>query len=480
MSDAAAERLSASGAWASLGSFMACPDCVQPLRAISPSQPLLDCLHCGSSYPVIASGEMQLPWLFTNPRGALGDWQARLRGFRELSLRAVTAIERSLADAALPAATRERLERLSAAHTEQRRQVDELLAPLALDRAGDDGAPPVGLEAQVASSQGVDSYYGNIFRDWAWGDTENRLLVDIVVDLFERAARANPGELLVIGGGACRLPYDLHLKLKPERTTVLDINPLLLLTAARLVQGQTVELTEFPLAPLSLAQVAIPHTLSAEALPDVAPPERFRLIFGDASRLPFLPGRFDTVLTPWLVDIIAEDFATFAPRMNQALGVGGVWINTGSLAFFHRDPARRYTPEEALALVEAAGFDVLQVGREPIPYLRSPASAQARHETVFSFVARKRHDVPAPPAHRVLPEWLTDTQQPVPELTGAATDASQHLLQAHVLGAVDGKRSVDEIGRLLAAHHDVSIAAATAAVRRILIEQADPANSLPG
>ena len=64
------------------------------------------------------------------------------------------------------------------------------------------------------------------------------------------------------------------------------------------------------------------------------------LVAADALQAPFADGVFDTVVTPWFIDIIGEPFARVAARVNLPLKPGGRWINTGSLAF-SRARARR-------------------------------------------------------------------------------------------------------------------------------------------
>ncbi len=58
-----------------------------------------------------------------------------------------------------------------------------------------------------------------------------------------------PGKVLVLGAGAGRLAYDLHMRTTAALTAVLDFNPLLLIVAERVTRGDSLELYEFPLAP---------------------------------------------------------------------------------------------------------------------------------------------------------------------------------------------------------------------------------------
>ena len=75
-----------------------------------------------------------------------------------------------------------------------------------------------------------------------------------------------------------------------------------MLVAKAIVRGDPLELYEFPMAPKSIDDYAIKRALSApEPVRD-----GFHLVLSDALRPPFAAGQFDTVITPWLVDVIVE------------------------------------------------------------------------------------------------------------------------------------------------------------------------------
>ena len=105
------------------------------------------------------------------------------------------------------------------------------------------------------------------------------------------------------------------------------------------------------------------------------------LVAADALQPPFADGAFDTVVTPWFIDIIGEPFARVAARVNLLLKPGGRWINFGSLAFSRAAHAERIGLEEVLELLPPAGFGALSVRETTMPYMRSPASRHARIES---------------------------------------------------------------------------------------------------
>lgn len=177
--------------------------------------------------------------------------------------------------------------------------------------------------------------------------------------------------LLVLGAGAGRLAYDVHQECAPELTVVLDINPLLLFTARRMFTGERLELWESPLAPRESTDVAVRRVLCA---PRPARPG-IECGFADALDPPFAEESFDVVLTPWLVDIIDEDFAVLAARINRVLTIGGRWVSFGPLAFAQRRPALRYSTQEVTDLLEETGFSLASLEAARIPTCSRPRAA---------------------------------------------------------------------------------------------------------
>ena len=127
-------------------------------------------------------------------------------------------------------------------------------------------------------------------------------------------------------------------------------------------------------------------------------------MLADAHRPPFRRGAFDTVVTPWLVDILPERFDVLCARVNSLLGDGGRWLNFGSLSFHDSRSSRalrRSTSAEPRSTRH--GFGDVTVEEREIPYLSSPASRHARRERVVTWSARKHRDVKKVPRYHALP-----------------------------------------------------------------------------
>ncbi len=407
--------------------LLCCPRCRQPLSVGD----VATCASCAASFPSIGG----LPWLFAEPEAALGEWRARAHGFLAGLESQAARYRASLTDEVTRASTRNRLKLLAAACTDHARRLRALLAPL-FD-ASPAAAPEIysALGTTLPSGQGLTGYYANLHRDWAWGEEENEAgyrLVDAAL------GPEPPGRTLLLGVGAGRLAYELHRRRAPALLVAADINPLFLLAASRLYTGDTLELYEFPLAPRDAASHAILRRLRAPA--PVGP--GVHLMYADATRAPFREGAFDTVITPWLIDVLDDDLVVFARRVNRWLRPGGRWVNSGSLSFASDAPERRYALEEVLEIVADSGFAKIEPFQETIPYLCSPASRHGRRESVVTFAAVKSAEAAQPAAVQRMPAWLERADLPIPLLPELQARQLELRVLTYVVSLVDGREPI--------------------------------------
>jgi hypothetical protein len=400
-----------------------------------------------------------IPWLFADPALALGEWRNRLTQYLEEFARVARSADDDLA-VTDRATTRDRLVRLRDGYREQLRLVGDLLAPLRLLTLPLAEATQQAFATGMPLTQDLHSYYANVHRDWCWGAEENQRSAELVA----QALGASRERVLVLGAGACRLAYDVHQQGPQTLTVALDINPLLLLVARRILGGGTVTLLEFPLAPRRLADVAVRRELRAPAA--VRP--GLELVFADAWQAPFGPQSFDAVVTPWLVDIVDLDFPAIALHVNRLLAAGGRWVNFGSLAFPWRRPALRLSPEELGPALTEAGFSVAAMREATVPYMRSPASRHSRLEEVLLFAADKHRRAPREPPPAGLPPWLDAHSLPVPRTAPLALAADASRIQAVLLALVDGERSIDDLVRVVSEQGLLPAEQARSAVRGLL------------
>lgn len=446
--------------------LLACARCDRSLETGDEGE--LHCPACRVEFPVLDG----VPCLFAEPKHTLAEWRERMNFALEKLARDERAAAKALDADDLPESTRRRLELQIAAYRAHADELRALLAPMKLDGMRASYESYIALRTRLPSDQGLTTYYSNVHRDWCWGDEENRESLNQVLAAL---GDAPPGNTLVLGAGAGRLAYDLHMALDHPLTVALDFNPLLVLAAARVAAGEPVPLHEFPIAPRTLEHTAIARELRAPA------PVRdgYLPVLASALRPPFQASSFDTVLTPWLVDILPEDLPTQAARWNGLLRPGGRWICFGSLAFRSESPAECYSFEEVQEIVAGAGFGEPLVTEAEIPYMASPASRHARRERVVTMVAEKTAEAPKPKRHVALPDWIVTGKKPVPALENFRMQAMSTRIHAFIMSMIDGKRSIRDMAALLEEQRLMTREEGESAVRGFLIKMLEESQRYP-
>lgn len=425
------------------------------------------CLGCGRTYPVLAG----VPCLVPEPE------RFRLQQLRNLQdyLWVTEARQRDIeADRRLPdllVLTRERLLQLIRAMDAERALVSDLFAPL-VDGLDVEAALVVPGSAASARDLSVLDMYETVFRDWAWGELESARALALVEHLAGAAAshegkngRVQLGRLAIFGAGACRLAADVHRTLGPVATYALDLNPLPLMLAARLLGQAVVEAYEYPTGPRGLKHTAVLQRLRCL----VQIPDGLLLALADARSPPFAAGSLDSVLTPWFIDVVSADLPKTIAIVHRVLRPSGLWLNQGPLRF-SGSAAGRYSIEEVRELVQAGGFELVAERTEDVPYFDSPHAGSRRNETVYGFAARKVGSALAPPANAITePAWARDVTQPIP--LGPELGALQERLifSAGALSLIDGDRSIVDLADALGAELGIEPARLVEPLRGLLL-----------
>ena len=451
-----------------LATLLACPRCDKtPLAEKDGGH---HCSACKIDFPSIDG----IPWMFAEPQATLGEWRGRLQFSLQQLSQESARLDTELENNDLRALTKRRIERYKKATDSHRRSLAKILRPVDVQSLHGNYESYLALRTRLPADQALNTYYANVHRDWSWGDEENRASLKQVRSVLHESAEL--GKVLVLGAGAGRLAYDLHMQSDCTTTIAMDFNPLLLLIAQAVTSGNSLKMYEFPIAPKSLEDDAVLRTLAA---PDVVR-EGFHFVLGDALRPPFAAGSFDTVVTPWLIDIITEDLPVLAARINGLLKPNGRWINFGSLAFAHPDRARRYSPEETKAIVAENGFSDPYVSDAMIPYMCSPASRHGRQEKVFSFSAYKERDVEQPSRHRALPDWIVTGKEPVPLSSSFRSQAMTTQIYSFIMSLIDGKRSLTDMAVILEKQKLMTREEAEPAIRSFLTKMYDDSQKQSG
>lgn len=450
--------------------LLACPRCDKaPLEASDGEH---GCSGCKTRFPSIAG----IPWLFAEPGAALGEWRNRLHFELQRLAREAQRLTSELDEEGLLPQTKKRLQLILEATGQHRQDLKRLLAPVDVQSMQADYHSHLALRTRLPRDQGLHTYYANVHRDWCWGDKENACSLNEVRKVLTAGDHGEHlGHTLVLGAGAGRLAYDIHMSLGATLTVAMDFNPLLLLVADAVTRGKPLQLHEFPIAPKTSADVAVLRQLAAPT----AVRQGFFLVLADALRAPFGAGSFDTVVTPWLLDIVSEDLPVMAARVNRLLKHGGRWINFGSLAFDHASYARRYGPEETLEIVAGAGFERPVVREETIAYMCSPASRHGRRETVFTFAVAKAADTNRAPRHRALPDWIVTGKEAVPLTPSFRDQAVTTRIYSYVMSLIDGRRSIEDMALIMEQQKLMPRSEALPAIRNFLTRMYDDSQRQP-
>lgn len=449
-------------------SLLACPRCDKsPLES---SDDALHCIACKVDFPLLEG----MPWMFSEPQAALGEWRGRLQFALQKIGHEISELERELKGDDLRSLARRRVDRFRKALGLHQRSLQKLLRPVEMQALHGNYESYLALRTRLPADHGLNTYYANIHRDWAWGDEENKASLNQIRSVLHD--HADLGNVLVLGAGAGRLAYDIHVSFDCMSTVALDFNPLLMLVARAVTAGGSLKLYEFPIAPLALEDDAVLRTLSA---PEPAGDD-FHLVFGDALRPPFPDNRFDTVITPWLIDVITEDLPVLATRINNLLTDNGRWVNFGSLAFANPQRSRCYSPEETKAIVGEAGFSDPYVSQATIPYMCSPASRHGRQERVFSFSAYKERAVDKPARHKSLPDWIVTGKEAVPLSPSFRQQAMTTQIYSFIMSLIDGKRSIKDMAVVLEKQKLMSKDEAEASIRSFMTKMYDDSQKQTG
>jgi hypothetical protein len=173
----------------------------------------------------------------------------------------------------------------------------------------------------------------------------------------------------------------------------------------------------------------------------------FHFFLADGLEPPFVPESFDTVVTPWFIDVVPPDFRDFLGTLRGLVKPGGRWINIGPLLYKRDVPlSRRFTREEIFDLAGRAGFELRKWKTDSGHHFVAPSSGRGFVEWLMAFEAVKG----TPPAESEgTPSWLILPFLPVPAFPGHETFLHDNALVTAIVRALDGKRSIDDLALAL-------------------------------
>jgi hypothetical protein len=438
-----------------------CPRCGAGIDVQSAA---IACPECKTPYPRLGS----VPILVPQPERYLLSCRRRLESLEEEVTRAIAKIREEMEGGDVLPLTRARCRGMIEGMRRQLADVKAIVEPVlpsgltVLEAEEPFREAPVSLE-----------YLPYLYRDWGWPpevDGENERAVETVLEVL---GSAPPGRTLVLGAGACRLPYELHLRFPDSEFVLLDLDPVLFTAAARVVGGEPLSVLEGNLEVCDLDQEQREWALSPGRGP--ADKDRFHLLIADGLEPPFPPHTFNTVLTPWFIDQVPGDVRDFIPTVHRLLRPGGRWVNLGPLQYEPDVPVTlRFSRDELFDLLARAGFRVERWRTESGTYLVSKLNGRGKVEWVLAFSAEKSHRPPeAPGPTGGPPAWLLFRHLPVPTFEGQTTLRQGPALFRLVVSSIDGVRTLDDLARIVAEHSrssGFSMGQIRQAVRQCLVQ----------
>ncbi len=387
-----------------------------------------------------AYNQFSTPFVFKNNFSAFLQWSIKFENFKASRLQTIDQLQKAENTVDLNASTKKRLAEQKAAYTLQLQQFENLLTAFGFSKF--EGNTQAILQHRVPSQQHFDSYFKNIFRDWVWGEAENKIYNDLLNKL-----NLKTGKVLLIGGGAGRLAYDLAQQ-KPELEILqIDINPLLSIIAQNICSGETVELSEISQFPTDSRTLSATHLLKA---PKALNANKFQFVVGDITDHPFKDQQFDAIICPWVIDIVSENFSDFSKRLNFLLKPQGELLAFGPLSFEKQVPQYKLTADEVSNTLHESGFKVLAQESHNTPYLQSPLEPQQRFEKIHVYYAQQEKGTKRPKNITHYPNWLTDINLRISPSQSLVMLQAQKNLESQFLGSLLSGKSIKEMATMIA------------------------------
>ncbi len=432
--------------------LLACAHCGTAAEAgLDPAT--LTCTACQAQYFALA----QVPCLFPSGTHQRVVWQHQVAVMQAQGQQGLAQLQEAMSRYDLTDSTLERLIAVFEATRDGQQATLQLLEQA--------GLSPLYNEHMAQMDVGdLAEYYELILRDWAWGDepcrhfdvSENTAALQRVLAVCRDGSLSadvmSGANVLVVGAGAGRLSWDLHVSLRPACTIALDSNPLLLSLANALVrQQQTLQLSGTALFPQSARPAAGSWTLRPPLDPQGLR-DRWFALGADAWHMPFQRGSFDLIVTPWFMDVNGGDVRDLIGLFGQLLKPGGRWVNSGPLLFTRQLPFyQKYHHDEIREFLALAGFALEAERLDDTVHLASPLEARAQHEELWSFCAQApRQTGQSGQLEGVQAPWLVMHHLAVPQTNFSPPE--QHPLIDAILSLVDGQKSINDIAQIIAPH----------------------------
>ncbi len=310
-----------------------------------------------------------IPWAFPKPEEQLAKWSFLTQNYFSFEQNNIKALQASLNNNEFQSPTKEKIQKFIKDKSAHLKSLSKVLDPFLKKEQ----------KVKIDSFQNILAYQDLIFRDWSWGKHENKVYLDYIL----KSLKGDEKNILVLGAGACGLSHQLAQNSKAN-IIATDINPYLFLSSQKLFNGKTLKLGEFNDYPSSIEHYSYMHEFDK-----IESCRNHFQVFCDFGQLPFKPGSFDAVVSPWFYDIVDHELPSSLGLTNDQLNDAGINIFIGPSNFHKGKISKSKTTEEILENF-GAHYEVVSSEKRFCPYLDNPKVSQKRTEEVLFITASKK------------------------------------------------------------------------------------------
>ena len=431
--------------------LLACPNCYAGVdEGLEPQNHL--CTHCDSKFFNLDG----IACWFDCGTDQKTVWEHQLAVTKQMAEQNSQMMQQSIQNPFILKSTQTRVTQMHQASLQSANAICTILEDSGLTAKMHDMLPP-----QDAGLFG--SYFELMHRDWGWHEFKNEEFEDENLEQFELLKSIakktikdtqNIGNVLILGGGASRLAYEFHQYFNPTSTTILDINPLLIQSAHKIVNHkQTIRLDEVRQYPQINVEPSFERTLK---LPNTHKEcENLFFMVADAYNTPFKQQQFDLIITPWFVDVVGVDMKKTMGVVHSLLKPGATWLNFGPLLYLDQlEYAHKYHQKEVEELLQNLNFDLIEQETKVMPYSLSPNDKRKQLEQIWCFGAvapKQSFSELSQQKYRNAggikrPIWSLFTHLPIPVYD---MPEQSHPVLKSIVEQIDGQTSADEVALML-------------------------------
>lgn len=304
-----------------------------------------------------------IPWAYTKSDEKFLEWCGKTASYFKFEENSLNHQQNLLNQNQVSNASKPRIQQFIKDKHSHLKQMKKLLSDFLDDSSS----------TALIDNQNILTYQDNIFRDWCWGQEENKKYANYILSKVNDETK----NILVLGAGSCGLSYELA-KSSNANIISVDINPYLLLVANKIFNHKHVKLFEFVDYPKEIKNIS----QKREIKPMQEELSNHFMFFSEFEDLPFKENSFDLVVGCWFYDIIPQDLEKSLLHTNSFLKSNGKSIFIGPSNFHKKAIDQRLTPKEIFSIFNEL-YEEVSHTIEQVSYLDNPENSYKRLEDIL-------------------------------------------------------------------------------------------------